>query len=42
MESRRELTSDADGKLVSGDDLAAALEQYLADLDDKGKDEPGA
>ena len=40
MESRRELTSDADGKLVSGDDLAAALEQYLADLDDKGKDEP--
>lgn len=42
MESRRELTSTPDGKIVSGDELAAALEQYLAELnsseEDKGDD----
>jgi hypothetical protein len=38
MKSRRELTSTSEGDLVSGDELAAALEQYLADLDEKGRD----
>ena len=35
MRSRRELTATPEGNLVSGDELAAALEQYLAELDDK-------
>jgi predicted ATP-grasp superfamily ATP-dependent carboligase len=39
MMSRRELTATADGSLVSGDELAASLEKYLADLDEKGRDE---
>ena len=34
MASRRELTSDESGKLISGDELAAALEKYLAELND--------
>ena len=38
MKSRRELTSTSEGNLVSGDELAAALEQYLADLDEKGRE----
>jgi hypothetical protein len=37
MKSRRELTANPEGNLVSGDELAAALEQYLADLDEKGQ-----
>ncbi len=37
MASRRELTSDESGNIVSGDELAAQLEKYLADLDEKGK-----
>lgn len=39
MQSRRELTASDSGNLVSGDELAAALEQYLAELDDKGNSE---
>jgi predicted ATP-grasp superfamily ATP-dependent carboligase len=39
MMSRRELTATADGSLVSGDELAASLEKYLADLDEKGREE---
>ncbi|MEI6404967.1 MAG: PAC2 family protein [Actinomycetes bacterium] len=39
MMSRRELTSTADGSLVSGDDIAASLEKYLADLDRQGREE---
>lgn len=35
MKSRRELTATPEGNLVSGDELAAALEQYLAELDEK-------
>jgi len=35
MQSRRELTATPEGNLISGDELAAALEQYLADLDEK-------
>ena len=35
MRSRHELTATPEGNLVSGDELAAALEQYLAELDDK-------
>lgn len=35
MKSRRELTATPEGNLVSGDELAAALEQYLAELDNK-------
>lgn len=38
MKSRRELTADPQGNLVSGDDLAQAFEQYLADLDEKGSE----
>lgn len=37
MKSRRELTANPEGNLISGDELAAALEQYLADLDEKGQ-----
>jgi predicted ATP-grasp superfamily ATP-dependent carboligase len=36
MMSRRELTATADGSLVSGDELAASIEAYLAELDNKG------
>lgn len=39
MASRRELTSDESGKLISGDELAAALEQYLADLNENPGEE---
>mgnify|MGYP006268625407 FL=1 len=39
MQSRRELTASDSGNLVSGDELAAALEQYLAELNDKGNSE---
>ncbi len=35
MRSRRELTATPEGNLVSGEELAAALEQYLAELDEK-------
>ncbi len=35
MKSRRELTATPEGNLVSGEELAAALEQYLAELDEK-------
>lgn len=38
MMSRRELTATADGSLVSGDEIAASLEKYLADLNE-GKTE---
>lgn len=38
MKNRRELTATPEGNLVSGDELAAALEQYLAELDEKGRD----
>ncbi len=38
MQSRRELTT-GEGELASGDELAAALEAYLAELDEKGKEE---
>lgn len=38
MRSRRELTT-GEGELASGDELAAALEAYLAELDEKGKEE---
>jgi len=38
MKNRRELTATSEGNLVSGDELAAALEQYLADLDEKGRE----
>jgi len=38
MKSRQELTADPQGNLVSGDDLAQAFEQYLADLDEKGSE----
>ena len=37
MMSRRELTATADGTLVSGDEIAASLERYLAELNE-GKD----
>ena len=37
MQSRHELT--ADGQLVSGEELAASFEQYLADIDKKGETE---
>lgn len=37
MQSRRELTS-GEGELASGDELAAALEAYLAELDQKGEE----
>jgi hypothetical protein len=36
MMSRRELTATADGSLVSGEELAASIEAYLAELDQKG------
>lgn len=39
MMSRRELTSTPDGTLVSGDDLAASFEKYLAEMDEKNEDE---
>ena len=39
MLSRRELTATPDGTLVSGDDLAASFEKYLAEMDDKNQDE---
>ena len=39
MKSRRELTSSDEGKIVSGDELAEALEKYLAELDDKGQND---
>jgi hypothetical protein len=35
MQTRKELTG---GQLASGDELAAALEQYLAELDEKGNE----
>ena len=38
MKSRRELTSIEQENLATGDELAAALEQYLAELDEKGRD----
>ena len=38
MESRRELTSGANGEPVSGDDIAAALQKYLAELDENGQE----
>ena len=38
MKNRHELTATSEGNLVSGDELAAALEQYLADLDEKGRE----
>ena len=38
MKSRNELTATPGGNLVSGDELAAALEQYLAGLDEKDSD----
>lgn len=38
MKSRRELSSIEQGNLATGDELAAALEQYLAELDEKGRD----
>jgi predicted ATP-grasp superfamily ATP-dependent carboligase len=37
MMSRRELTATADGTLVSGDEIAASLEKYLAELDEQGR-----
>jgi predicted ATP-grasp superfamily ATP-dependent carboligase len=37
MQSRHELT--ADGQLVSGEELAASFEQYLAEIDEKGETE---
>ena len=37
MLSRRELTATADGTLVSGDEIAASLEKYLAELDEQGR-----
>ncbi len=42
MMSRRELTSTADGSLVSGDEIAASIEKYLADLDREGREEKGS
>jgi predicted ATP-grasp superfamily ATP-dependent carboligase len=38
MQSRRELSPSDQENLATGDELAAALEQYLADLDEKGRD----
>jgi len=38
MKSRRELSSIEQENLATGDELAAALEQYLAELDEKGRD----
>ena len=38
MMSRRELTATPDGTLVSGDEIAASLERYLAELNE-GKNE---
>jgi predicted ATP-grasp superfamily ATP-dependent carboligase len=37
MKSRHELT--ADGQLVSGEEIAASFEQYLAEIDEKGEAE---
>jgi hypothetical protein len=39
METRRELTAGSDGSMVSGDELAASFEQYLAEMDEKGEAE---
>jgi predicted ATP-grasp superfamily ATP-dependent carboligase len=39
METRRELTAGSDGSMVSGDELAASFEQYLAEMDEKGETE---
>ena len=39
MMSRRELTSTPDGTLVSGEEIAASLEKYLAELDEKNKEQ---
>lgn len=39
MMSRRELTATADGSLVSGDDLAASFEKYLAEMDEKNQED---
>jgi hypothetical protein len=39
METRRELTAGSDGSMVSGDDLAASFEQYLAEMDEKRETE---
>jgi hypothetical protein len=39
METRRELTAGTDGSMVSGDELAASFEQYLAEMDEKGETE---
>ena len=36
MKTRRELTSGHDGSMVSGDELAASFEKYLAEIDEKG------
>ena len=38
MKSRKELTATPEGNVVSGEELAAALEQYLADLNEKDSD----
>jgi len=38
MQSRRELTSGENGEPVSGDDIAAALQKYLAELDENGRE----
>lgn len=39
MMSRRELTATPDGSLVSGEDLAASFEKYLAEMDEKNNDD---
>jgi hypothetical protein len=34
MQTRRELTAGSDGSMVSGDELAASFQKYLAEMDD--------
>jgi hypothetical protein len=39
MQTRRELTAGSDGSMVSGDELAASFQKYLAEMDDTNNSE---